>query len=106
MTKRDRETILELYYIHRLIPASIAKLFGVDHATILYTVHKNKDISIRSDTECLICGLEDCQTFYIDGKVSNKSSQNVIMLCEADKRRLRAMQLRKRKGSLRLQLEN
>lgn len=96
MNIRDKNTVLELYYIHRLIPASISKLFGVDHATIFHIVHKEKDVSIRSDTECLVCGLPDCQTFYIDGNVSNKTPQNVIMLCEADRRRLRALQLRRR----------
>jgi hypothetical protein len=103
---RDKESAKNLYFIHRFLPASIAKLFGVSHVTILNIVNKNKDVSIVSDTECLLCGLDDCQNFYIDGNRSNKNPQNIIMLCEADRRRIRALQLRKRKGFIQPEFES
>ena len=95
MNIRDKDSVLNLYYIHRFLPSSIAKLYGVAHTTILDMVHKNKNVGIVSDTECLLCGLEDATTFYIDGNVSNQIPQNVIMLCEADHRRLKHLQMKK-----------
>lgn len=73
-------------------------LFGVSHEAIRKITNKNMDIMIVSDVECLLCGLADSDTFYIDGDRDNKNPQNLIMLCEADRRRIKPMQLRKRKG--------
>lgn len=97
MTSRDKSTVEDLYYIHRFLPSSIAKLYGVSHVTVL-NILKKKDISIIPDIECLICGLKDSETFYIDGNENNKTPQNIITLCEADKRRLRHMQIRRHQG--------
>jgi hypothetical protein len=97
---RDRQSVKDLYYIHRFIASSIAKLFGVSHVTILNIIHENKDVSIIPDTECLLCGLDVERTFYIDGDKENKNPQNIISLCEAHRRRLVHMQLRRRGGVL------
>jgi len=97
MNARDKEDARSLYFIHRFLPSSIAKLYGVSHVTILNLISK-ESITIVSDVECLLCGLEEAKTFYIDGDDENKSPQNIIMLCEADRRRIRPLQLRRRKG--------
>jgi hypothetical protein len=100
VSERDREDIRTLYFVHRFILSSIAKLYGLTPTTIKHIVSKSKDVSIISDTECLLCGLPDVFSFYIDGNSKNKKPQNILMLCEADKRRLTHLQLRKRKGVL------
>ncbi len=68
--------------------------------TIMHIVEKYGTVTMISDTECLLCGLEDVESFYIDGDPKNKKPQNILSLCEADKRRLQHLQLRKRKGVL------
>jgi hypothetical protein len=100
LKERDVNDIKTLYYIHRFLPASIAKLYGISHVTVLNIVEKDRNVTMVSDTECLLCGLPDVYSFYIDGNSKNKRPQNVLSLCEADKRRLQHMQLRKKEGSL------
>lgn len=104
INSRDRERVIELHYIHRFTIASIARLFGVSHVTIINitSVHHN-DLTLSPDIECLLCGLEDVHTFYIDGNDQNKNPQNIIMLCEACKRRMQHRQLKRRDGSLKPQ---
>lgn len=97
MTIRDKNDIQNLYFFHRFSPASIARLFGLSHVRILQILHTRlEDVTIISDTECLLCGLEDVQTLYIDGDTENKHPQNIIMLCPADKRRIQRLQARRR----------
>ena len=100
MNIRDKRDIRNLYYFHRFIKSSIARLYGLSHVSIqkLLTQKKGEDVTIVSDTECLLCGLDDVNTFYIDGNRENKDPQNIIMLCEADKRRILHLQLRRRSG--------
>mgnify|MGYP001583868677 CR=1 FL=1 len=94
MTTRDHKDIQTLYYIHRFIPASIARLYGLSHQRILKILGKNT--MSNSDTECLLCGLEEIiDPFYIDNDDNNANPQNVIMLCEADRRRIRHLQMRR-----------
>lgn len=106
VSPRDVSDIKSLYYIHRFLPSSIAKAYGVSHVTILNIVKEGKDITIVSDLECLLCGLGEgvggghIESFYIDGNPKNKRPQNILSLCEADKRRLQHLQLRKREGVL------
>ena len=94
VTTRDHNDIQSLYYIHRFTRASIARLYGLSHQRIL-RILDNKAMSI-ADTECLLCGLEEIvDPFYIDNNDNNNSPQNVIMLCEADRRRIRHLQMRR-----------
>jgi hypothetical protein len=104
MTTKDRNAIKSLYYFHNYIPASIARLFGLSSVRIFQILSEDPNVSFNPDVECAICGLDDCQTIYIDGNDDNNRPQNMIMLCEADKRRLRALQLRRQHGVIKLQL--
>ena len=105
MTTRDRQCIYNLYSIHRFPPASIARLYGLSHQRMLVILEENKDITIISDTNCLLCGLDDAETFYNDGNRENKKPKNLIALCDADKRRIQHMQLRRRKGIVTPQMD-
>lgn len=95
MTSRDWSSIKNLYYIHRFTIPNIARLYGTSDQAIRQKLD-NKTFSL-SDTNCLLCGLEEIiNPFYIDGNEDNESPQNVLMLCEADKRRIIHLQLRRR----------
>ena len=96
MTGRDRRVIKNLYYIHRFLPASIARLYGLSHVRILQILKEEPNPTIIPDTECLFCGLEEAKTFYIDGNENNRTPQNIITLCEADRRMVTALQLRRK----------
>ncbi len=86
MTSRDHIDIQDLHFIHRLIPASLAKLYGVSHVVILRIL--DRSTFSLTDTECLICGLEEeISPYYIDRDDNNNNPQNVIMLCENHKRK-------------------
>ena len=98
MTSRDHRDIQSLFFIHRFIPASIARLYGLSRQRIGILIHDELNITIISDTTCLLCGLDDAKTFYIDGNEENKDPQNIIMLCEADIRRIQHLQLRRKEG--------
>lgn len=96
MTVRDRNNIKRLYYYHNYLPNSLAKLFGLSHVRIFQILKEQGGESIiNTALECLLCGNEDCQKFFIDGDTENTRPQNVIMICEYDARRLRHMQLRR-----------
>ena len=98
VSERDITDIKTLYYIHRFVPASIARLYGVSKQTISNIIEREgRNITIISDSECLLCGLPDVLTFYIDGDQKNKRPQNIIMLCEADKRRLQHLQMKNKR---------
>lgn len=93
MTSRDYSDIKNLHYIHRFIPSSIARLYQVSHVTILNVLKGDK--YIISDIECLLCGLEEIiEPYFIDGNEDNHSPQNVLMLCEAHKRRFKHLKRR------------
>jgi hypothetical protein len=97
MTARDHKDIQNLHYFHRFLPASIAKLYGLS-AVRIHQILKESTLSV-SDTECMLCGLEDeVKLFYIDGNEDNHNPQNLLMLCEADKRRIVHLQLRRIKS--------
>jgi hypothetical protein len=99
MMAKDHRDIKTLYYIHRFTKASIARLYGVSRPR-MNEILAVKDITIISDTNCLLCGLEDAMTYFIDGNEKNQNPQNIICLCEADQRRIKHLQLRRRQGSL------
>lgn len=95
MTARDHRDIQNLYYFHRLTPSTIARLYGLSHVRIGQIVQKGS-FSL-SDVECILCGLEEIiDPFYIDGDENNHNPQNVIMLCEADTRRMKHRQLKRK----------
>ena len=100
VSERNVNDIKILYFFHRFLPASIAKLYGVSKPTITNIIEKNGTVAFTSDTECLLCGLTDVFYFYIDGNPKNKKPQNVLSLCEACKRRLQHMQMSKKQGIL------
>ena len=99
MTIRDYRSIHTLYYFHRYIPSSIARLYGVSPKHVIEILHK-KNETVISETECQICSADECQTYYIDGKKENDKPQNIIMLCEPDKRKFQHLQLKRRRGLL------
>jgi hypothetical protein len=100
MTIRDIRAIHTLYFFHRYIPASIARLYGVSRKHITEILHEKQSETVISETECQICSADECQPFYIDGNELNNKPQNVIQLCEPDKRKFQHMQLVRRKGIL------
>ena len=104
MTIRDIRSIHTLYFFHRYIPSSIARLYGVSPKHIIEIINQ-KDETVVSEVECQICSADECQTYYIDGDKLNNKPQNIIMLCEPDKRKFQHLQLRKRRGLLVPQLE-
>lgn len=106
MTIRDYRAIHTLYYFHRYIPSSIARLYGCSPKHIIELVNKNKDEVVVSEVECQICSSEDAITYFIDGNKLNNKPQNIIMLCEPDKRKFQHLQLRRRRGLLTSQLES
>ena len=100
MTSRDYRAIHTLYYFHRYIPSSIARLYGVAPKTIIEIVNKSATETVVAETECQICSMDECQPYYIDGDEKNIKPQNIIMLCEPDLRKFQHMQLVRRKGLL------
>lgn len=105
MTIRDHRSIHTLYFIHRYIPASIARLYGVSRKHVVKILEKSKSETVVSEFECQLCSSEDAMSYFIDGNESHNTPQNIIMLCEPDKRRFQHLQLRRRKGLLSLQME-
>jgi hypothetical protein len=107
MTIRDYRSIHTLYFFHRYIPSSIARLYGVSPKHIIEIIEQKQDETVISEVECQICGIEDdILTFYIDGDSQNNKPQNIIMLCEPDRRKFQHMQLRRRQGTLKPQMES
>jgi len=104
MTFRDVKAIHTLYYFHRYIPASIARLYGVSRTQIGRVLEMKHTETVISETECQLCGADECRTYFIDGDKTNTSPQNVIMLCEPDLRKFQHMQVRRREGLLTPQL--
>ena len=106
MTTRDIRSVHNLYYFHRYIPSSIARLYGVSpkHIISILREPKNESLTVVSETECQICSADECQQYYIDGDKENTKPQNIIMLCEPDLRKFQHLQVRKRKGLLTPQL--
>jgi hypothetical protein len=107
VTERNVRSIKSLYFIHRYIPSTIARLYGVSAKHILEILHKeSQNVTMIVDLECLLCGLNDARTYYIDGNEKNKRPQNVITLCEADRRMVQHLQFRRRNGSVTPQMES
>ena len=104
MTIRDHRSIHTLYYFHRYIPSSIARLYGCTPKHIGDILNR-KNETVISEVDCQICGMDECQPYYIDGDKLNNKPQNIIMLCEPDKRKFQHLQLKRRKGLLQPQLE-
>lgn len=100
MTIRDIRSIHTLYFFHRYIPSSIAKLYGTSRKHIYTILKQSKNETVISETECQICSSDECQTYFIDGNENNNKPQNIIQLCEPDKRKFQHLQLRRRKGLL------
>ena len=100
MTSRDFRTVHTLYYFHRYLPASIAKLYGCTRKHIKDIIDLKPNETVISETECQICSADECQAYYIDGNKQNNRPQNIIMLCEPDKRRFQHLQLKRRRGLL------
>ncbi len=105
MTSRDNQKIHTLYFQYRYIPSSIARLYGVAPKTILDIIGQTQHNAVIAKFECQICTNDDAEPYYIDGNSEHNTPQNVIMLCEPDKRRFQHLQLRRRQGFLRLQIE-
>lgn len=100
MTVRDYRSIHTLYYFHRYIPSSIARLYGVAPKTIMDILEEYIKETVVAESECQICSNDDAENYYIDGDEENKKPQNIIMLCEPDKRKFEHMQLRRKRGTL------
>ena len=105
MTTQDLVDIKNLYFFHRYIPSSIARLYGVSAKHILEILHggPNESATVIADLECMICGLEESQSYFIDGNDENQKPQNIIMVCESHKRKFQHLQLRRRRGVLKPQ---
>lgn len=93
MTGRDFRAVHTLYYFHRYNPSAIARLFSVPQRKIKYWLDKSVNETVIAETDCQICGNEDGQNYYIDGNNENNKPQNIIMLCEPDKRRFQHLRL-------------
>jgi hypothetical protein len=106
VTIRDIRAIHTLYYFHRYIPSSIARLYGYTPKYIIDILHQKQNETVIAETECQICSMDECQPYYIDGDKTNNKPQNIIQLCEPDKRRFQHMQLKRRNGVLTPQLES
>lgn len=107
INSRDRRIIRTLYVIGRYIPASISRLFGLSpqRGQQVIATEIRKNATIINEFNCQICGLDDAISYLIDGNPKNNYPQNIIMLCEADFRKFKHLQLRRRQGSLAPQLE-
>jgi hypothetical protein len=106
MTERDIRAIHTLYYFHRYLPASIARLYGISRQHVKEILDIKQNETVIAETECQLCSADECQPYFIDGDKTNKRPQNIIQLCEPDLRRFQHMQLRKRNGLLTAQLSN
>lgn len=104
VTIRDHRAIHTLYYFHRYIPASIAKLYGCTPKHITDILKRNNK-TVVSEVDCQICGMDECQPYYIDGKKINQKPQNIIQLCEPCKRKFQHLQLKRRRVLLKPQLD-
>lgn len=97
MTIRDYRSIHTLYYFHRYIPSSIARLYGCTSKTIGEIIAKSENETVIAETECQICSSDDAITYFIDGDKTNNKPQNIIMLCEPDKRKFQHLQLKRQR---------
>jgi hypothetical protein len=104
MTPRDIRSIHTLYYFHRYLPSSIARLYGVSRKHIGEILKMKQNETVVAETECQICSADECQQYFIDGNKTNNRPQNIVMLCEPDLRRFQHLQVRKRRGLLTPQL--
>ena len=105
MTSRDHRDIKSLYLLRRFLKSSIARLYGLSRPRMNKLLPKEDMIMIPSEV-CELCGLDEVSTFFIDGDEKNKNPQNIIALCEADKRRILHLQLRRKEGTVKPQFES
>jgi hypothetical protein len=90
MTSKDRQIIIRLHFFCRYTNSTLGRLFGVSRQRIGTITEPHKIQSeIWPDDKCMICGRDDevPQRFFIDGDENNTDPQNIIMVCEYDKRR-------------------
>ena len=107
MTIRDYRSIHTLYFFHRYLPSSIARLYGVSPKHIIEILAQKQSETVVSETDCQICGVEDdVQSYNIDGNKTNNKPQNTIVLCEPDRRKFQHMQLRRKEGTLKPQMDS
>lgn len=105
MTVKDKQNIRRLYYMHRYSYASIAKLYGVSRQRITEIILEITSVTFSADDECIICSNDNAQGYFIDGNENNDNPQNIIKLCEPDKRLFQRLQIRRKSGILKSQLE-
>lgn len=96
MTFKDRQNIKELFHVHRYNKSAIGRLYGLTRVRIGAIINENSQEFFGTDEECLLCGNDDANVYYIDGNEDNQNPQNKINLCEMDKRRIEHLQLNKR----------
>lgn len=96
MTAKDKKNIRSLFYIHRYNETSISKLFGVTQQRISIILKEQQSVTFAPLQECLLCGLDDgVKSYFIDGDEENNKPQNVIILCENDKRKIEHLQIKR-----------
>lgn len=103
MTTKDRHNIKMLYHFHRYSKASLGRLFGVSASRIKIIIREESSVTAVPLDECLLCELEESKQYFIDGNEENSNPQNKIMLCEACKRRIEHLQLRRSKETVKSQ---
>lgn len=97
MTVRDRRDIKRLYYFNNYLQSTLARLYGLSQERIRQILHEDQSVSFNTGTECILCSNDEyLELLFIDGNDSNNKPQNVIMLCEVDKRRIGHLQLRRK----------
>lgn len=96
MSTKDQQNVKELHYEHRYLPAAIARLYGVSRVIISRILNERKEI-FDSDEECLLCGVDEALTYYIDGNEENNNPQNKIRLCKMHIDRIIHLHVRRRK---------
>lgn len=100
MTVKDKQSIQLLFNFHRYTQGSIARLYGISQQRVSYILLEQKNSTVTPLDECIICGLDESKQYYIDGNEDNNHPQNKIMLCEAHKRRIEHLQLRRGEKSV------
>lgn len=103
MNLTDKNNIKLLYHFHRYNKASIAKLYGLSSTRIKTIIAEEHHVTAIPLDDCLLCGLDGAKQYFIDGNADNNNPQNKIMLCEACKRRIEHLQIRRPSGTVRSQ---
>lgn len=103
MTTRDRKDIKRLHFVNNYTKATLSRLFGLCRSRMTAII--NEELTIfNTGFACVLCSNEDeVECYYIDGNEKNNTPQNKIMLCEPDRRRIRALQRRRHAAVLKRQ---